>query len=356
MDPQLYVLIIAGGRGTRFWPRSRRAMPKQCISLDGPLTLIQQTVQRVLPMVPPERILVVTSADMALALFEQLPELPDGNILVEPVGMNTAPAVGWGAMEIAKRARGQNPVMCVLPSDHLIADEEELRGTLLAAAKAARATNALVTIGLEPTAPETGYGYLHCGEEQGRWGDRAFARVERFVEKPDAETARRYIVDGHFLWNAGMFVFTVDAIRDNFRQYLPNTWAQLERLRHSPSRLEELYPLLDAISIDYGIMERASHVLTVRVELGWSDVGSWTALKDHLPAIEGGVGVAKHSVALNARDNIVHAPGKLVALMGVEGLVVVDTGDVLLVCRAEDAQGVRELAGRVAEQGLDDYL
>lgn len=356
MDPELYVLIIAGGRGTRFWPRSRRKLPKQCISLDGHATLIQRTLKRVLPLVPAEQVLVVTSADMALALFEQLPELPDGNILVEPVGMNTAPAVGWGAMEVAKRSEGSNPVMCVLPSDHVIQDEEVLLATLRAAAKAARATNALVTIGLEPLHPETAYGYLKCGEELGRWDDKPFARVERFVEKPDAETAARYLEDGHYLWNAGMFVFAVDAVRDSFRQHLPNTWAQLERLRHSPHRLEELYPKLDPISIDYGIMERAGHVLTVRADLGWSDVGSWDALREHLPAVEGGVGLARHTVALDATGNIVHAPGKLVALMGVDGLVVVDTGDVLLVCRSEDAQRVRELAGRVAEQGLDDYL
>ena len=284
MDPELYVLIIAGGRGTRFWPRSRRKLPKQCISLDGHATLIQRTLKRVLPLVPAERVLVVTSADMALALFEQLPELPDGNILVEPVGMNTAPAVGWGAMEVAKRSEGANPVMCVLPSDHVIQDEEVLLTTLRAAAKAARATNALVTIGLEPLHPETAYGYLKCGEELGRWDDKPFARVERFVEKPDAETAARYLEDGHYLWNAGMFVFAVDAVRDSFRQHLPNTWAQLERLRHSPHRLEELYPKLDPISIDYGIMERAGHVLTIRADLGWSDVGSWDALREHLPS------------------------------------------------------------------------
>ncbi len=356
MDSSLYVLIIAGGRGTRFWPRSRRAQPKQCVALDGGATLIQRTVARVVPLVTAERILVVTSADMASAVREQLVDLPEGNILVEPLGMNTAPAVAWGTMEVSRRAKGMNPVMIVLPSDHLINEEEELRQTLRAASKAARATNALVTIGIEPSRPETAFGYLRCGEELGRWEDRAFARVEHFVEKPDSATARSYLEDGHYLWNAGMFVFTVDAFRDQLRQWLPNTWAQLERLRHSPGELEAIYPRLDRISIDYGIMERASHVLTVRADLGWSDVGSWNALADHLPAIEGGVGTVHASVALDARDNIVHSPDKLVALLGVEGLVIVDTGDALLICRREDAQRVRELTGRIAEQGLDDYL
>ncbi len=356
MDDSLYVLIIAGGLGTRFWPRSRRSLPKQCIALDGHTTLIQHTLRRVGALVPPDRTFVVTSRDMALALFEQLPELPDGNILVEPVGMNTAPAVAWGTMEISRRARGKNPVVVVLPSDHLIQQEDELGSVLLAAAKAAKATNALVTIGLKPTRPETAFGYLLCGEEQGRWAGRPVARVERFVEKPDLETAQAYLADGRYLWNAGMFVFAAEAFRDAVRRWLPNTWAWLEKLRHSPDRLEEIYPQLDRISIDYGIMERASHVLTVRADVGWSDVGSWNALAEHLPKAEGGVGLARHMVAVDSERNIVHAPGKVVALLGVSDLVVVDTGDALLVCRTEDAQRVREITERLAAQGLDDVL
>lgn len=356
MTPPLYALIIAGGRGTRFWPRSRRKLPKQCIALGTERTLIQQTVDRIKPLVPPERILVVTSWDMAEAVIAQLPELPGENVLVEPVGRNTAPAVGWGCMDIARRAAGENAVVAVLPSDHIIADEEELLSVLGACAAAAAATNALVTIGLEPTRAETGFGYLKCGGMLGEFEAHDFLRVERFVEKPNAATAAEYLASDSYLWNAGMFVFTVEAARDAFRQHLPATWALLERLRYEPGDLGRLYPQMDATSIDYGIMERSRHVLTVRADLGWSDVGSWPALAEHLPAIPGGRGVADPVVAVDSSGNIVHAPGKVVALVGVSDLVVVDTGDALLVCDKEQAQRVREVLAVLEERGLDELL
>ena len=356
MKPPLYALIIAGGRGTRFWPKSRRKLPKQCIALGADRTLIQQTVDRIRPLVPPERILVVTSWDMAEAVISQLPELPGENILVEPVGRNTAPAVGWGCMDIARRSAGDNAVVAVLPSDHIISDEEELLSVLSSCAAAASATNALVTIGLQPTRAETGFGYLECGGTLGEFENHDFLRVQRFVEKPNAATAAEYLASGDHLWNAGMFVFTVEAARDAFRQHLPNTWALLERLRYEPGDLARLYPQMDATSIDYGIMERSRHVLTVRAELGWSDVGSWLALAEHLPRIPGGRGVADPVVSIDSSHNIVHAPGKVVALVGVEDLVVVDTGDALLVCTKEQSQRVREVIEVLEARELDELL
>lgn len=356
MNEHLYALIIAGGRGTRFWPRSRRKLPKQCIALGTERTLIQQTVDRILPLVPAERILVVTSWDMAEAVIAQLPELPGENILVEPVGRNTAPAVGWGCMDIARRSAGENAVVAVLPSDHIIEREEDLLAVLSACAEAARATNALVTIGLEPSRPETGFGYLHCGGTLGEFEAHDFLRVERFVEKPDAATAAEYLASGDFLWNAGMFVFTVEAARDAFRQHLPKTWALLERLRYEPTDLAKLYPQMDATSIDYGIMERSRHVLTVRADLGWSDVGTWSALADHLPRIPGGRGVAEPVVSIDSTGNIVHAPDKVVALVGVEDLIVVDTGDALLVCHKDQSQRVREVLEVLEARELNEVL
>ncbi|HJN73405.1 MAG TPA: sugar phosphate nucleotidyltransferase [Myxococcota bacterium] len=356
MNDHLYALVIAGGRGTRFWPRSRRRTPKQCIALGTERTLIQQTVDRIRPLLPAERILVVTSWDMAETVIAQLPELPGENFLVEPVGRNTAPAVGWGCMDIARRSVGETAVVAVLPSDHIIEDEEEFLGVLRACAAAARATNALVTIGLQPTRAETGYGYLRCGGTLGEFEAHDFLRVRRFVEKPNAATAAEYLASGDYLWNAGMFVFTVEAARDAFRQHLPKTWALLERLRYEPADLARLYPQMDAISIDYGIMERSRHVLTVRAELGWSDVGSWPALAEHLPRIAGGRGVADPIVAVDSSGNIVHAPGKVVALVGVEDLIVVDTGDALLVCRKDQAQRVREVIEVLEERDLNEVL
>lgn len=355
-DNVLYILIIAGGRGTRFWPLSRRSFPKQCLSPDGGPTLIQRTIARLLPIVPIEHVLVVTSSEMAAAIQEQLPELPPDNLLIEPVGRNTAPAIAWGAAEIGRRARGGNPMVAVLPSDHLIEREDELRDLLLDCAEAARATNALVTVGLEAQHPETGFGYLEVGGELGRWGDRAFLRVERFVEKPDLDTALSFVAGGKHLWNAGMFVFGVEALRDALREHLPHTWVLLEQMRHSPALVPTLYPQLDAISFDHGVMERAHHVLTVRADLGWSDVGSWTALADMLPEHPLGRVAARRGVAIDASDNIVFAPGKVVAMVGVRDLVVVDTRDALLICHRDEAQRLREVVAELEREGPDDVL
>jgi mannose-1-phosphate guanylyltransferase len=331
-------------------------MPKQCISIDGGPTLIQRTIRRILPAIPAERILVVTAAEMAEAIRAQLTELPPENVLVEPEGRNTAPCIGWGSVEISKRARSPDAVMVVLPADHIIDDEDEFRDLMLDCTQAARATNALVTIGIEPTRPDTGFGYLQVGGEIGHWGDRSFLRVDRFVEKPDLDTAQGYVEGGRHLWNAGMFVFSVSAIRDAFRKYLPDTWAVLENLRHSPDRLEELYGLLEHTSLDYGIMERSTNVLTVRGSFGWSDVGSWKAVADFLPASKLGRALVGASVAIDSGDCVVHAPGKVVALVGVHNLAVVDSGDALLICALDQVQRLREVIASLEEQGLHDYL
>jgi len=352
----VFVLVMAGGRGTRFWPRSRRQLPKQCISIDGGPTLIQRTIQRVLPAVPAERILVVTAAEMAPAIRAQLTELPPENVLVEPEGRNTAPCIGWGSVEISKRARSPDAVMVVLPADHVIEDEEEFRDLMLDCTQAARSTNALVTIGIEPTHPDTGFGYLEVGGELGSWGDRSFLRVDRFVEKPDRARAQGYVDGGRHLWNAGMFVFSVAAIRDAFRQHLPDTWAVLENLRHSPERLAELYGQLERTSLDYGIMERSQNVLTVRGAFGWSDVGSWKAVADFLPESALGRALCEAEVAVDAGDCVVHAPGKVVALVGVSELAVVDSGDALLICPLDQVQRLREVIASLESQGLVDYL
>jgi mannose-1-phosphate guanylyltransferase len=349
------VLVMAGGRGTRFWPLSRNRRPKQCLALTGGRTLLQQTVDRVLGLVGSDCVMVATGRDMEAEVRAQLPELPPESFLVEPRGRNTAPCIAWGAVETARRWGGDS-VMAVLPADHLVADQEAFRAVLAAAAEAASHTNSLVTIGIQPTRPETGYGYLEVGGELGRWGGRPFLRVRRFVEKPDARTAEGFLATGGHLWNAGMFCWTVDAIRDAYREYLPRTWAAMEALTHRPESLDELWERFDATSVDYGVLERSRGVLTVPAEFGWSDVGAWSALRDLLPGATGGSIVAAQSVALDARGNVVHAPGKLAALLGVDGLVVVDTEDVLLVSRVEYAQQIRRIHDEVERRGLTHYL
>jgi len=349
----LYALIIAGGRGTRFWPCSRRNRPKQCLSLGGQESYLRQTIERLLPLLPAERILVITGEDMAEAVREVCGPVPKDNVLVEPWGRNTAPCIGWGAVEAGRRST--NPILAVFPSDHQIGDPEEFRSIVSGAAGAAKSTNALVTIGITPTRAETGFGYLEVGTDVGSWGGRDFKTVERFTEKPDPATAQRYLEGKRHLWNAGMFVFTTDAIRDAYRAYLPRSAEALERIQHNPSLLREQWGELDATSIDYGIMERSRHILTVPADFGWSDMGTWGAAAEEMPRIPGGRGTAAHVVATDSQGNVVHVPEKLVALIGVKDLVIVDTEDALLVMDASRAQQVGDVVRRLDSDDLSHF-
>ena len=350
----MYALIMAGGRGARFWPRSRRAFPKQCVAIGGSESLIRQTVDRLGPMVPPERILIITGPDMVEAISAQLPDLPPENILVEPQGRNTAPCVGWGAVEVARRG-GREAVMMVLPADHVIAQPDVLRASLKGAAEAATETGALVTLGITPTHPETGYGYLELGEAAGVWAGQTLRVVDRFREKPDEATAQTYLEGGQHLWNAGMFVFTAGAILEAFRAHLPRSADALDRIAAAPAALAELWGELEATSVDFGIMERADNILTVPSDPGWSDVGSWSAAGALLPAVDGGRGLAALHISIDATDNITYAPGKVVALIGVSGLAVVDSPDAILVMDSRRAQDVRAVVKVLEDAGQERF-
>ncbi len=344
-----HAVIIAGGRGTRFWPRSRAHLPKQCLSLDGGRTLIQRTVDRIAPLVPPENVWVITGQSMADTIRAQLPAVPTANVLVEPIGRNTAPCVAWGTRVVQQQA-GDDAVVFVLPADHVIADEPGFRDCLERAAEAARESGALVTLGIRPTRPDTGFGYLEVGS-----GD-AVCPVQRFVEKPDAETAKGYLASGRYLWNAGMFVFTVASMVAELKRQLPQLWRGVVAIVDDPDLLAERFARLQKISVDYGVMEGAHAVLTVPADIGWSDVGSWAAVAEHLPETPLGPGLVGRAIAVDACDNVVHAPEKLVALVGVSGLVVVDSGDALLVCPRDQAQRVREVVDQLEAGGLEAWL
>jgi len=349
MPTDLYAVILAGGRGTRFWPLSRRARPKQCLSLAGEQSMLQETVRRLHPLIPVERIIVITGPSMAHLVREQLPDLPVDNIVVEPSPRNTAPCIALGAVEVARRGGGR-AVMAVLPADHHIGAPADLRHILLGAREAARSTNALITLGIRPRYPESGYGYLQVGVEMGEWGGRTFHMVERFTEKPSVDVATGWVEAGTHLWNAGMFVFTVDAIRDAIREHLPSTAMAMLDLSRDRSLLESVWESMDATSIDYGIMERSRHILTVPCDPGWSDLGAWPALDDVLPDVEGGKGKAQPVLAVDADRCTVFAPGKAVALIGVSDLVVVDTEDALLVMSKDRAQDLRGVLSRLDDE------
>lgn len=356
----MHAVIMAGGRGTRFWPRSRDRKPKHLLDILSERTIVQETVDRIRPLVPPERILIVTGRAHAAELASQLPEIPAENILIEPMGRNTAPCIGLAALHV--RRFEPDGVMAVLPADHRIADGGRFLEVLRAAAEAAAPGRSLVTIGIAPTAPETGYGYLELGEEEGAVRGEAVWRVRSIREKPDRETAKAFLAEGRYAWNSGMFVWTAAAILAAIGQWLPDLSAGLDRIDEAlgtdgeSSVLEAVYPALPSISIDYGVMEKAGNVLVLRGEFGWSDVGSWDALWEVSPKDPAG-NVWKGTVAAAGTKNTLVVSGKrLVALAGVEDLIVVDTEDALLVCRRGDSQRVREVVDILEKNGKEQYL
>ncbi len=338
----LFAVVLAGGRGTRFWPLSRRALPKQCLSLDGGPTLLQRTVSRT--GLPIERTLVVTGPDMVDAVRAQLPGV---GLLVEPSPRNTAAPIAWAALEVERRGGSG---CLVLPSDHVITDEPAFRTALGLAAQVAQG-GALVTLGVRPSRPETGFGWIEAGPGDGSGADLP---VVRFVEKPSLEEAQRLYAGGRHLWNAGMFVWSTDTLLDAVQAFLPGTAAMIAGLRRGGT-IADVWGLSEATSIDYGVMERASGIRVLPVDFGWSDVGSWPALLEVLPPGEGGAAIADVVIALRASGNVVHAAGKLVALLGVDNLIVVDTPDALLVAPVEEAQNVRLLLEEVERRKLGRY-
>ena len=336
-----YVLIMAGGGGTRLWPASRKKRPKQFLPmLDGKRTLLGATVERVQGLVPPERVLVVTAADQVDEVVRTAPSVPRQNIVLEPQARNTAPCIGLGVLEVLRRDPAG--VVAVLPSDQWVRDAVGYRATLARALDVAR-DGAIVTIGIVPSAPETGFGYLEVGPET----ERGARVVERFVEKPDRATAEGYLASKRYLWNSGMFFFAGKRLLEAVRLHMPELADILGRLQQEPERTAELYPQAPSVSIDYGVMEKLPHgdVFVVPGDFGWNDVGSWSALGELGPHDrDGNTLVTDHGVTVDARGNILYGDGKrVIAAVGVEDLVIVATDDAVLVMPRSRAQDVREV-------------
>ncbi len=345
---------MAGGGGTRLWPASRKARPKQFLPmLDGGETLLGATVARVAGVVPPERILVVTAADQVGEVKRCAPSLPAGNIVIEPKARNTAPCIGLGALEILRRDPAG--VMAVLPSDQWIRDVDGFRSSLERALDVAR-SGAIVTIGIVPTHPETGFGYLELGDET----ERGARIVDRFVEKPDLPTARQYLAGNRHLWNSGMFFFAAKRLLEAVRRHMPELGDILHTLERAPERADELYPQAPSVSIDYGVMEKLprGEVFCVPGDFGWNDVGSWSALGELRPHDDAHNTIAtQNAVAVDARGNILYGDGKrVIAAVGVEDLVIVSTDDAVLVMPKSRAQDVREVVKALESTNRKEFL
>jgi mannose-1-phosphate guanylyltransferase len=349
-----HVAILAGGEGTRLWPLSRSHRPKQLLRLGGTRTLIQQTVDRLLPLVEPRRILIVTERSHADDLRTQLPELPDSSIVVEPTRRGTAAALLLAALHVQQRA--PEATWASLHSDAFITDDDEFRRTLTAAIEAATDGEHLVTTGLEPRFPSTGYGYIQQGEELRRVQGFSLRRVVRFVEKPKLEVAEAYVRSGEYLWNPGVFVWKNTTLLSAFQRHQPAIYATLTSV--PLAQIDSAYPHAVRETIDVGIMEQAPNVATIPAHFPWSDIGSWAELWELAPRdSDDNVALGNgRMLSADSRGNLVYTSGRAVALVGVEGLVVIETEDAVFVCPRERAQDVRMIVQRLRDEGAGGLL
>ena len=362
-----YPVILAGGRGTRFWPLSRKHRAKQMLALDGKQTMIQQTVARLLPLAPPKRFWVITNEDLRTAIARQLPRLEKRQIIAEPVGRNTAPAIGLAAFLLLRE--NVQAVIGMFPSDHVIGDESRYHEVLKKGVEIASAGENIVVLGIRPTRPETGYGYIEGGSALG--GETP--RVRRFTEKPDAQRAAQFVSAGNFFWNSGMFLWSARTLVNALHEHLPQTARLLEQIaatygtpKFEPT-FRKLYAKCESISVDYAVLEprsakgeRSSNIFCLPVDFGWNDLGSWATLHEHHTAksnpADGNLISAAGTFTLNAESNYVYAPGKFVAAVGVSNLVVVETDDALLITTRERAQDVGKVVKYLDEKKLSKLV
>jgi mannose-1-phosphate guanylyltransferase len=354
-------VIMAGGKGERFWPRSRKSFPKQFLSLvDKSKTLIQQTAERILPFVDSEDIYVVTNKEYVGLCREQLPSIPAENILAEPVARNTAPCIGLAAVHIQKKY--SDATMVVLASDHVIKYEKMFLNTLKHAIKVAQVNDNLLTIGITPSHPDTGYGYINFGIDDNGNSMPGVYNVKKFVEKPDIHTAKEYLDSGMYLWNSGMFVWKCSTIMTNIKNLMPEMHDGLMRIERSigskdeESVLAREYADFQSVSIDYGVMERASNIYTIPGSFGWDDVGSWLALERINPTNDYGNIICGNVITIDSKNTIVQAKDKLIALVGVDEIIVIDTEDALLICNKDCTQNIKKVIENLKICNRNQYL
>jgi len=356
-------VILAGGRGTRFWPLSRKRKAKQLLALDGKQTMIQQTVARLLPLAPAQSFWIITNGDLSAAVGKQLPKLPKKQIIAEPTGRNTAPAIGLAAFLLLRQ--DPDAVLGLFPSDHVIGDEDRYCEVIKRGVQLAAAGENIVVLGIRPNRAETGYGYIEsCAPLE-----MEVLRVRRFTEKPDAQHAAEFVKAGNYFWNSGMFLWKARTLANALGEHLPKTAVVLEEIAASygssrfGSVFRKLYPQCENISVDYAILEprsakgeRNSNIYCIPADFGWNDLGSWAALHEHHSAkripSDGNLISSTGSFVLNARGNYVHAPGKFVATVGVNDLVVVETDDALLITTREHSQDVGKVVKYLDEKKL----
>ena len=357
---KLYTLIMAGGSGTRFWPRSRVAKPKQYLKLFGEESLLQSTIRRFESFTDTDNIYIVSNKNQAEVLEEQTPSLPKENLIYEPVGKNTLPCIGLAAMFAEKE--NPNGIMVVSPSDHLINNDELFRDTVLAASKIAEEKNGIVTIGITPTYPATGYGYVQTAENiTGNDKINQF-KVERFVEKPDETTATQYLDEGGFYWNSGLFIFKVSVFLDAVKKFAPELYADLRKIQADfgnptyEQTLNTIYRAVESISVDYGIMEHAKNIYLVEGNFDWNDLGSWESVYQVDKKDENGNVQNGEAILLESKNSYIHADDAMVAVIGLEDVVVVQEGNAILVCKRDNTKQVKKVVEQLKSEGKMNFL
>lgn len=354
-------LIMAGGRGERFWPKSRRNLPKQFLSLtDDGITMIQHTVKRILPLVDINDIFVSTNKEYVDLVRKQLPEIPKENVLCEPVSKNTAPCVALAACYMKNKY--DDAIMIVLPSDHLIKNKEIYLYALTDACNVAERNGNLVTVGITPTYPETGYGYIKFNNKRELFGESTAFKVEKFVEKPNLEKAKEYISCGTYLWNSGMFVWKISSIIENFKQNLPNIYNGANliinalRADNYEEVLHKIFNEFESVSIDYGILEKAGNIFVIPGTFGWDDVGSWLAIERINKTDDFNNVISGNVITIDTKNSIIQGNNKLMALVGVKDLIVVDTDDATLICNKADANKIRKVIENLKICNRTEYI
>ena len=349
-NKNFYAVVMAGGKGERFWPQSRTDHPKQLLRLIGNLTLLEQTAERLKPLVPEENILIITNQDYVAPMQSLLKNLPPENIIGEPVGKDTAPCVALAAGIVRAKAGNDDAVMFLLPADHVIRNVSAMRNELEDCAGLAAASNSIITIGVNPKSASTGYGYIKCGEEISDGTKTKFFKSLGFKEKPNIETAEHFISAGNYKWNSGMFIWSLKTIVNAFLQHAPHLESMVKRISeaYTNDKLEQVmadeYEKCDKISIDYAVMEKVDNVLVAECSFDWDDVGSWTALRNQIRPDKDNNVVRGLFKSIDSSDNIVVSDTKhLIAAIDVEDLIIVHTDDATLVCNAKSAQRIKEL-------------
>lgn len=354
----LYALILAGGSGTRFWPRSRKNKPKQLLNITGDEILLKKTIKLTKPIVPVGRIYIITTQSQAAIIKKTIPEIPDENILLEPYGKNTAPAIGLSSLYI--QSADPNAVVAILPADHYIKDTDRFHQTILSGASKASEETCIVTIGIPPKGPETGYGYIQAGEIIDN-RKKIFA-VKSFHEKPNLNTAESYVKNGNFFWNSGIFITKTSSMIQEIKTHMSHTYACLNKIRPSlgadneQEAIKECYQNMESISIDYGVIEKSKNVFMIEGDFGWNDVGSWPSAAQYWPADTKKNAFIGEIISLDSAQCIVYSPKKLVALLGVEDLVIIEEDDVLMVCKKQRSQDIKRLVALLQSQGRNQIV